>query len=220
MTHIDYIPDGYQAIRVVGTYDGLFSAHFNRCVNAVLLPRRIDGDFDGLAKELYGRFSEGRVTGGVGRVFFLDDLQNPSARNPLPFSALEAFYATGSRYSGLLQMVFEDVALVRKNGLKPQLRVVKRYAQEEDTESFHCDSVKDRVLTCYNAPVTQWVRNEDVESLDRESGEVLTKEGSPVFSFRPGDIWRQAGFSSTQEAPPFIHRAVRSETPRLLLVAD
>jgi hypothetical protein len=117
--------------------------------------------------------------------------------------------------------------------VKPQLRVVMPSGYEGVSATayrFHADRgrrTSGRVLSCYNDPVTEGIRNEDAIAFN--SGDRLEREiffnlaaDAVVFQLHKGDIWRQAYLVNDENVPPFIHRAPPAEPdgpPRLILTA-
>ena len=134
-----------------------------------------------------------------------------------------------------LEVILTDMEFFHHSGARPHVRILKTYTEDETTHDFHVDGVMqnfDRFMTCYNNPVTQFVRNSDV--LRVRGHKAYCREDAQIFGFRPGDIWKQrvrnktAGIFSkwikfllqTDRRRAFVHRAARSQRPRLILVGD
>ena len=93
-------------------------------------------------------------------------------------------------------------------------------------EEFHEDSPRWRLMSCYNKPGTQWIKNDDVgESfLMHEYRSTISKmiEGAIIYEMQPGDIWAHAG-RANKKTEPFYHRGIsvsEDHPPRLMTVCD
>jgi hypothetical protein len=208
----DYIPQDYKRIKVVDSLTELFNEQFGGAdeVNAVLMPRRVSENFQALAGILGDRL------GIKPDIKAQRSLDREGARNQIKH--LDHW----ERKS--LQRILYDMDQLSERDVQPLLRVVSpagydfkiAYRLHEDREK---PGENGRIMCCYMEPTTEWLRNEDAV---RKGGQIY--EAKPVtkfFSFRVGDIWKQADCG--QKVEPFIHRAIRSEPgscPRLLLVAD
>ena len=90
----------------------------------------------------------------------------------------------------------------------------------------------DRYMTCYNDPVTQYVRNDDVIRV--EGHDAICRDDAEVFQFMKGDMWKARVRNKPmnlvddfidkllrkKERRAFVHRAQLSDHPRLMVVGD
>ena len=133
-----------------------------------------------------------------------------------------------------LQFITKDMGLIiKQTDLVPTLRIIPKHYGLGDAFTFHEDGGKWQILACYNKPATQGVLNNNAgptllskitsflpNDLFPKSPYYKPNNHADIFSFKPGDIWAQAGTDITEN--PFIHRAPRLKNkmpPRLLLVA-
>lgn len=216
MNRPDYIPADYDRIEVVESLSDLFDTPLRPPVNVILYPRSVSGDFNALAFALLEKKRLG-VTTGFCRELYEKDFEK-LRRSLKDEKALQA-----------ASVVLNDLKETRKSfgtDLSISVRLVQPqgYNKSEMVYSFHGDATgkQGRIICCYNEPVTEGARNEDVvEAVDKKEQYELRLEASP-FRFRVGDVWKQAGKMTAPGLPPFIHRApaVRpDDPPRLLLVA-
>jgi hypothetical protein len=195
----DYIPES-ETIKIAGSLTELFNTQFNPA-NCIVWPRRLSGDFNGLARALWKDHVPEQQRQGhwtpFGR-FCLTGLED----------ILPRLEDAGRREA--LETVIHDMKAVAAAGAAaPTLRVIgwTGYGSSSGVEGFHtdgtCHETYGRVLCCYNDPVTE------------------NKIGDELFRFRPGDIWRQAGRGNPQKVKPLSHRAPvpgPDGPPRLLMV--
>ena len=222
MTEKNYIPEGYKGIKVVGDVFALLSEDFDPVANVILCPRQISGDFDEIArrmaayfelqeKEIFIKYAErGRIED------FQDSLEEDNLRK-------------------CVDIILSDMEFLYHAGARPHMRILKDYAADQPTHKFHVDGLLrdfDRYMTCYNAPVTEFIRNSDV--LGVNGHQVLFHPQAKVYGFKVGDIWKSRVRNKrsnpfltvwrniTQEARKraFVHRAPRSEHPRVMVVGD
>jgi hypothetical protein len=222
MERPEYIPTDYNRIQVVHSLSDLFNAHFNPA-NLILFPRELEGDFDGLARSLVKAWR--RVSGTPKDVHLFDAGTVETLGGMEDLSPVQEL---------ALEHIMRDMYEVRPlANVKPQLRVVMPGGYEGVSATayrFHADRGRrssGRVLSCYNDPVTEGIRNED--AIEFDSGDRLEREifftlapGAAVFQLHNGDIWRQAYLVNDENVPPFIHRAPLAEPdgpPRLILTA-
>lgn len=212
-----YIPADNHRIRVVGSLSAIFTAVAGEMAapahNAIIAPRRLDGDFNGLAQALAAQYARGPSYDYLA-------LSQAQISQPLP-DETAAIHAARMQVAGDMaaivdahDSVFDDLAR-----LTMKLRVINAY-RPGSVDGFHMDGCN-RICCAYNAPATEGLRNEDAST--RRSGNYFTaKPGTRPFSFRPGDIWFQRGGTDWEKQDYFIHRGPPSSgvTPRLLLVAD
>lgn len=215
-----YIPQDYTRIKVVESLDALFDAPFEADVNCILYPRRITGAFNDLARYLYDR------------------RRNMSAREILQGAYVPE--ALQQEKALMLEDIERISANLTRNGAHADAQIraetLAKWEKGKVPFSLHFDGCSNpkmgRVLCCYNDPVTEWARNEDIIHEDDEANrwKFRLKAGAPVYQFQPGDIWRLKSFHrgfkerDPADAGCFAHRtpAPTAETldkPRLLLVA-
>lgn len=223
----DYIPAGYKRIKVVSSLSALFNEKFGGPdeVNCVLFPRRLSGDFNKLAKTIESEVLFKNIFMDLRRVNF-PELKKSfcSLSQPEKIAAelvLADFHLLENEYQRLCDQKVGRVT-------DTQLRLLKQYTEPGKIiwapEAFHTDGDRSslgRILCCYNDPVTEWIRNEDVEVKRSDNGNLLPKKNAQIFSFHAGDIWRMAADGGGYDVPFFIHRSPPSKIdnpPRLLLV--
>ncbi|MCB1682228.1 MAG: hypothetical protein H6858_01345 [Rhodospirillales bacterium] len=222
MAQKNYIPPDYDGIKVVSDLCALLQTDFGPFANVILYPRRLKGDFDGLAEAMAAHF------GLADSEIFIKYTDKKK---------LEEFQQTLTDKTLLAAMdvLMTDMEFFHHSGARPHVRILKTYTEDETTHDFHVDGVMqnfDRFMTCYNAPVTEFVKNSDV--LKVQGHKAICKPDAMVYAFRPGDIWKQRVrnktsspyarwlkiFFDTDRRRAFVHRALRSERPRLMLVGD
>ncbi len=222
MTGKNYIPDHYDRIKVVPDICSLLTEDFEPRANLVLYPRRIKGDFDSLARVMAAYFNLGKD-----EIF----VKYKDIQKLIDFG--EALENDGLRNA--MEIVLNDMEFFHSSGARTHLRLLRGYSEASGTHGFHVDGMNqnfDRLMTCYNEPVTEYVRNDDVIAI--EGHKAIVKEGAPVFQFRPGDIWKQRvrnkkaenifgllkGAIENKAKRAFVHRAQKSKHPRLMVVGD
>lgn len=222
MQEKNYIPAGYEGIKVVGDLCALLQTDFGPLANVILYPRRLRGDFDALSQRMAEHFelAEEEIFIKYADRHKLEDFGKTLEKGPL---------------KAALDVVLTDMEFFYHSGARPHVRILKAYTEDLTTHDFHVDGVMqnfDRFMTCYNNPVTEYVRNGDV--LKVTGHKAICRPDAPVFSFRPGDIWKQRvrnktggklgkiirAILGTDRRRAFVHRAARSDAPRLILVGD
>ena len=222
MSHVNYIPDGYSRIKVVDDLCAFLTTDFEPVANVVLYPRRLEVDFDALALRM-------------AEYFDLGDQEIFIKYNEM--EKIEAFKETldDERLIDGVEIIQSDMEFFHTAGARAHMRLLKRYTQHKDTYGFHVDGLEqdfDRYMTCYNDPVTQFVRNEDV--LKVSGHDAVCRDGAQVYQFQKGDIWKARvrnkpknfilnaleSFMRKKEQRAFVHRAQYSEHPRLIVVGD
>ncbi len=222
----EYLPENYDRIKVVETPIALLSEKFGWRANVVMCPRQLAGDFDGLARDMEQHFQ----TGGLQKKFKPEDRE-----------ALRAFRAALADPEKVraLDAVLADMEFMIKSGAQTHLRLLKGYSELSGTHNFHIDGNVggkgqdiDRYIACYNDPVTGFVRNDDVIRINGDQAEC--KPDAKVYSFRPGDMWKQRvrngddnilieifrELTNDKKTRGFVHRAEESDHARLMLVGD
>lgn len=222
MTEKNYIPEAYDRIKVVDDIYSFLHEDFEPKANLVLYPRRIQGDFDALAQHMAHHFAleEEEIF-----IKYKDRSKIDDFRKTLGDQKL-------ARCVGL---ILDDMEFFHHYGARPHFRILKTYKADATTHDFHVDGLLrnfDRIMTCYNEPVTQFIRNHDVLSVSGHK--VKHKPDAPIFEFKVGDIWKSRvrnkprgifkdiirRFSSEDRARAFVHRAQKSVHPRIMMVAD
>lgn len=222
MTQKNYIPEGYDRIKVVADLCSFLTTGFDPVANVVMYPRRLCGDFDALAEKMaeYFRLEQDEIFikySELHRILtFQKTLDEESMRD-------------------CVDVILQDMEFLHHAGARPHFRILKNYRADETTHEFHVDGLLqdfDRYMTCYTEPVTQFILNTDVLAVNGHK--VIYRKGAKIFEFRAGDFWKSRVRNKrsnpilvfwryiTGEARKraFVHRAQKSEKPRLMVVAD
>ena len=222
MTANNYIPEGYDRIKVVDDLCSFLTTDFDPIANVVLYPRRLAGDFDTLARKMAKFFNLGEE-----EIFIKYDDRAEIEEFRDSLSDPELIQA--------INLILMDMEFFQSAGVRTHMRLLTAYTEDERTHIFHVDGLEqdfDRYMTCYNNPVTQYIRNDDV--IDVSGHDVIHREDAPVFEFRAGDIWKARVRNKpknivleflqkllrSKESRAFVHRAQHSNSPRLILVGD
>ncbi|PCI99720.1 MAG: hypothetical protein COB14_05915 [Alphaproteobacteria bacterium] len=222
MTEHNYIPEGYERIKVVGDLCAFLEADFAPVANIVLLQRRLNGDFDALAEKMAAYFDLGED-----EIFI-----KYSERDKI-----EAFQETlgDPALARCVDVILQDMEFFYSARVKIHMRLLTGYTQDVRTHDFHVDGLEqdfDRFMTCYNDPVTQFIRNDDV--IDVSGHDVVYRDDAPIYQFCAGDVWKSRvrnkpksradmvfeRIMKVKEKRAFVHRAQISTTPRLMVVGD
>ena len=222
MTVKNYIPEDYDRIKVVPDICALLTEDFEPKANVILMPRRLPGDFDALAQVM-------AVSFGLAEDEIFIKYKDREK--------LEAFGETlkDEELQRGLAMILADMEFFKTAGARTHMRLLRGYSDKSGTHDFHVDGLNqdfDRLMTCYNAPVTQFVRNDDVVSVDGHKA--VIRDDAPVYEFRPGDIWKQRvrnkkpetmaerlkAMAENKVKRAFVHRAQKCSHPRLMTVGD
>ncbi len=230
-------PTGYSRIKIVTSFDELFSTSLANGVNALCWPRALAGDFDEITATL----------GPLDEITTLDD------------DDLRALTLSPAGRTARDQLL-ADQRLLRDHGLSPSLDCIPAYPRDDDAGpvptdvySFHADSatvVADTYLCSYTVAASEGLRHEDAircvdlpetraELLKRYGGAddadfrtylkerffdlhyVATPDATP-FNFGLGNLWRIATDYPGNPVPPCVHRAPTTrpgQPPRLLLIS-
>ena len=213
-----FIPPDYQRIRFVDNMEALINEPFGTA-NAIVLRRRLTGDFNAMAQTVNKRRLGLRTIKAIYKdadlaASFPHELSQVradlDAMKALFGQNAEDFFALSLRTSG-------DVL----------------WGRNAAPEKFHTDSATSadygRFLCCYTGLTTEWIRNEDAISIAK--GGFVMREGATVYRFGVGDIWRMASRQrgdndAVREGGYFVHRTPISENerkkgdpPRMLMVA-
>lgn len=226
MTLQDYIPQGYDKIKIVDNACAFLNEGFAPVANVVLYPRQIVGgveaDFKALSAMMadYFNLEEREVF-----IKYSEIEQINAFRDTLNDDGLDR----------ALSIILEDMTFLYYAGVKVHLRLLKTYTDNPDTYRFHVDGLDqdfDRYMTCYHAPVTQFIRNDDVIKI--AGHDVLYREDAPIYQFKVGDFWKTrvrnkpknkvvdmiCALGRVKERQAFVHRAPYADYPRLMLVGD
>ncbi len=222
MTQINYIPEGYDRIKVVGDLLSFLTTDFAPKANVVLYQREIKGPFDRLADKMAKYFDL-----GAAEIFIKYSEKDKIEEFQATLEDEELIHASN--------MILNDMEFFYSARIKTHMRLLTTYTEHKGTHDFHVDGLEqdfDRYMTCYNDPVTQFVKNEDVI---RVSGhDAICKKDAQIFQFNVGDIWKARvrnkikntadtfleKIRSVKENRAFVHRAQRSNRPRLMVVGD
>ena len=218
----NYIPEGYDRIKVVDDLFSFFTTDFGAKANVVVFQRDIAGAFDVLAEKMADHFDLGEE-----EIFI-----KYSERDQL-----ETFGETlnDEVLESALNIIMADMECLYSAKIKTHMRLLTNYKIHNETYKFHVDGLEqdfDRFMTCYNNPVTEFVRNEDVLQVDGH--DALCREGAPVYQFKVGDMWKSRvrnkpknkadmlmdKITRVKENRAFVHRAQVSDKPRLVVVGD
>lgn len=144
-------PDGYPRIRVVKSFHELTTTPFEGGVNALCWPRTLEGDFAEVVAQLGA--GEGMAT--------LDESRLKSLR-------------LGAGGKAAVDILLEDLRLLRELGLEPGLDCIRGYARDEadaivptDVYSFHADRATeetDTYLCTYHGPASEGLRNDEARA--------------------------------------------------------
>ncbi|MGH1378186.1 MAG: hypothetical protein ACRBB3_05125 [Alphaproteobacteria bacterium] len=222
MTANNYIPHGYDRIKIVDDLYSFLKTDFAPISNVVLFQRKLKGDFDALAvkmaeffclkeEEIFIKYSErDRIEE------FQETLVDPALVN-------------------CVDIILKDMEFFYSARVKIHMRLLTGYIRDTRTHDFHVDGLDqdfDRYMTCYNNPVTQFIRNDDV--IDVSGHDVIYRDDAKIYQFRAGDIWKSRvrnkpksradmvfeKIMRVKEKRAFVHRAQLSKTPRLMVVGD
>ncbi len=222
MTANNYIPHGYDRIKIVDDLYSFLKTDFAPISNVVLFQRNLKGDFDTLAvkmaeffclkeEEIFIKYSErDRIEE------FQETLVDPALVN-------------------CVDIILKDMEFFYSARVKIHMRLLTGYIRDTRTHDFHVDGLDqdfDRYMTCYNNPVTQFIRNDDV--IDVSGHDVIYRDDAKIYQFHAGDIWKSRvrnkpksradmafeKIMRVKEKRAFVHRAQLSKTPRLMVVGD
>ncbi len=228
--------NGFQRIKVVGSFGELAATPFTSGVNALCWPRELPGDFNAVVTALGA--GEGIVPIETARLVGLD------------------LSAAGRTARDIL---LADLQLLHAYGLAPELNCIHGYPRDDasaaiptDVYSFHADSAPIEASTwlcTYHGPASQGLRNEEAQrrvdvpatraALLREYGgtddhgfceflhehcydlHYMPLAHAQAYSFGLGHLWRIAVDWPGSPVPPCVHRApaTRPGEARLLLIS-
>lgn len=222
MTEKHYIPEDYDRIKIVRDLYSFLHDDFSPRANVILYQRPLAGDFDTLAQKMAQYFNLGE------KEIFIKYSE---------IDQIEAFRETldDEHLSECVDYILKDMEFFFHSGARPHFRILKTYQMDETTHEFHVDGLMrdfDRIMTCYNNPVTQFIKNSDVVSVSGHK--VRYKPDAKIYEFQVGDIWKSRvrnkprgfirdlyrRFSSEDRLRAFVHRAQKSAHPRIMTVAD
>lgn len=227
-------------VQVVGSLKDLFNARFDPA-HAIMYPRKLTQDFNALAHKLaeitqmhdfdsHHRFMAVDSDGEFPNLKEIaKDLDGPEAQ------ALAVIIADMDRIFCHTGRPHPDTLFL------PELRLIGPGGYRTDpVELFHTDagSADDvlfgRMCCCYNAPTTEYIRNEDSVKADAqllsqakspvpegyESFFYDVRPGAEILSVEPGTLWRQTFDDTIPGLEPFIHRGLPGEPYRLFLTTQ
>lgn len=222
MTQKNYIPEGYDRIKVVPDLCAFLTTGFDPIANVVMYPRRLRGDFDLLSEKMaeYFKLGQDEIFIKYSELHRVREFQKTLDEKEM---------------RECVEVILQDMEFLYHAGARPHFRILKSYNADETTHDFHVDGLLqdfDRYMTCYNEPVTQFIRNTDVLSVDGHK--VIYRKDAEIFGFRAGDFWKSRVRNKRTNPMlvfwrfiigearkrAFVHRAQRSERPRLMVVAD
>lgn len=227
-------------IQVVSSLSELFNARFDPA-HAIMYPRKLSQDFNALAHKLaeimqmhdfdsHARFMAVDNGGEYPNLKEIaKDLDGPEAQALAVIIADmdRIFCHTGRPHPGRLFL--------------PELRLIGPGGYRTDpVELFHTDAgaaddiLFGRMCCCYNAPTTEYIRNEDAVQADAqllakakskvpegyESCFYDVRPGAEIVSVEPGTLWRQTFDETIPGLEPFIHRGLPGEPYRLFLTTQ
>ncbi len=236
MTPFD-IPQGYDRIRIVKSFDELITTPFGNGVNALCWQRELNGDFGEVVERL----------GSDEEITSLDEAR---------LRALELSAAGRAA----IDFMLNDLRLLSDHGLSPVLDCIQHYPRDEPTEvvptdvySFHADSATveaDTYLCTYHGATSEALRNDEAQrrvDVPETRAELLKLYGggddhdflsflnencydlhyAPLPKAQPiafglGNLWRIAVDWPGSPVPPCIHRAPENlpgQPARLLLIS-
>ena len=203
----DYIPQDYDRIEVVESLSDVFKTALDNNHDAVMTPRRLQGDFNRLVDLLLEN---------------KQDILVSYTRQQ--FAEATLYTHSDDQLDTAIGHIMRDMIDMESQGYKPRLRVLRNYDPASPVTYFHNDPSPgydhaERVLCCYTGPVTEWVRAQDVQKVEY-NGVCVTREDAQVFEFKNGDVWKQGFWNERKPHPCFAHRAPSNpqKAPRLLLV--
>ena len=221
MKQNNYIPEAYDRIKVVRDVYAFLATDFEPKANVVVYPRRIKGNFDLLAEKMADFFSleDEEIFIKYSDADKIRDFQKTVLNQPL---------------SKLVDLVLADMEFLYSSRVKTHMRLLTHYTEDPRVHRFHIDGELqdfDRYMTCYNRPVTQYVKNEDVLLMNGHHAHV--KPNATVYEFKPGDLWKARVRNKPkglvrkvknavmdEKKRGFVHRAQASQKPRLMVVGD
>lgn len=231
------LPEGYEGVKIVRSFDELVSTPFSGSVNALCWRRALEGDFGEVTEHLARRK-------GITTV-------NEAELEGLPLSAAG---------KAAVAVILDDLRQLRDYGAEPVLDCIDGYPRDEpgalvptDVYSFHADSATvptDTFLCTYHGRSSEVVPNAEAQRrvddpatraalLEQYGGEddqgfaeyleehfydlhFAALPGARIVSFGAGNLWRIAVAYPGSPVQPCIHRAPETfpgDSPRLLLIS-
>ena len=207
------VPIEDKSIKVVDNLKDFCEESFGDEASVILLRRKLAMDFNAAASDLRKIFKN-----------LPDAFEIPGLKRLDPEMIERALPKVSNKTKKALNVILDDMRFLEEKWDNVQLRLIP--PGDGDGQGYHVDDITDdalgRVLCCYNTPTTEGLLPEEVRKTGRDS--YNAENDAEPFSFQIGDIFR--GVCNTysgkrsNDAPPFVHRAPRSNTTRLLLVAD
>lgn len=196
------LPDDYPRIRCVSSLEEIFNARSEAThgTNVVLFRRgNLAQNFNKLAN----------VIG--------QHINKPAHYIREPFDDFIANLKRDIDWDDELEAAADFVATDMKTfapyrGAGSALRVIGGNNDSDLQNYFHADGGLPwqswRLMSCYNEPATEWLKNEDAV-YDKDKDRYVPKDGATIYSMQAGDVWfhrRTTGFFEKLR-PPLIHRA-------------
>lgn len=199
------VPISYKCAAMVSSLSELTNTPFSDSQkSAIVLPRQLEGDFNGLAAQMNKDVYNGLLSGIIKKSW-------------LGIDAIRDYAAQTEDYQPEIQSILSDMEYLEGIGRSPMLKVYTYDYDDETVDRPHVDSstpneqtgekFSDLYVCVFNHKVTRHAPHDDVESSYRWSDGITTyglKKDAQIATFNNGDIWRQACESNTQ-VKPFIH---------------
>jgi hypothetical protein len=218
MQRPSYIPEDYTPIKVVSRVEDVVGQKFSAPVNCIIFPRILGADFNAIAAhymqkpnalmiyrapEMEEAFKAASGNLKAAAMQIIADLTDSGGDAHLKILKRNSKDEINGRYhvdSGLEaahgpQPFIHRAPPLEEWGVMPRLLLT-------------ADRAIGRILCNYTEPVTQYLRNDFIESVSVEQRTIIMmdeeltrpayfytpKPNTPPLSFRAGDIWRQATY--------------------------
>ncbi|MBL4803244.1 MAG: hypothetical protein JKY71_00120 [Alphaproteobacteria bacterium] len=218
----DPVPVDYSCATIVDSLTALSNTKFSEGRSAVVMPRQLEGDFNGLARQMSRDVARGLLKGAKfhNSWLLIDDVRS---------------YAESSEaFKPELKSILGDMEHLQGIGRSPMLKVYTYDYDDDTVDEPHVDpytpnyetgqEFPDRYISVFNSKVTRHASHEDVASEYTPFGTNITtyrlKPGTQARRFNNGDIWRQA-CGIHPSAKGFIHWSgtEMGDTAKLILTA-
>lgn len=188
----DYIPADYTQVKCARSMGEALNDIFSASVNCRVYPRNLTGDFNGLAQAISSDYK--MIVYSQAKLL---DLRNKH-----------------QQYNREIDQILSDMSLVVGAGFRNVILRAVGYNgyYDSDAMTFHQDGSRcawrTRVLCCYNDPVTEYLRNDDVVfGDDGKTYQEPISRNPTTFRFRAGDICVHATQEHPNNAIGAVHRA-------------
>lgn len=202
----DRVPVDYACATIVGSLTELSNTKFSGGHSAVVMPRRLEGDFNGLARQMSRDVARGLLKG------------QKFHNSWLLIEDVRAYAEEATEFRPELRTILADMEHLHSIGRSPMLKVYTYDYTDDTVDEPHVDPYTpnyetgehfpDRYICVFNSKVTRHASHDDVESEYTPFGSDITtyrlKAGAKVGRFNNGDIWRQA-CGINRSAKGFIH---------------